>query len=174
MNNKININDRSTFYASDNLIDQLKQKYTGEYIVNFAYTDYGGDFFDKVCISFFSESYPESIVVEPAIYFGQNAFLFGDVAKEFIEETENYLLGFDNLEEYYFNKEYEQAKNDFKLFIEGCEMYSSAEFKPDTLDYLLSEKSGYYNITTQGLDFCHSTLLNELIQTGHAKIKTDD
>jgi len=59
------------------------------YMIPFSY---GGYFFDKVCIAFFAEKFPNSIVKETTYYSGENAFIFGEVAKEFEEITANYLL----------------------------------------------------------------------------------
>lgn len=167
MNTVINLNDRTQFYASDELLNKLLSKISkDDTIVNFAYTDYGGDFFDKVAIEFFIKEYPLSIVCEDTIHSGKNAFIFGDVAKEFIEETENYLLSFDYIEDFYFDKQYQQETEDFQRFLDDIEMYDDYKINPNALDYLLENRSGYYNITTHGLDFCESELIGYCINAG--------
>lgn len=167
MNTVTNINDRTQFFASDDLLNELlSKKGNTDTVVNFAYTDYGGDFFDKVAIEFFTEKYQENIVWEYTSYSGKNAFLFGEVAKEFLEATDNYLLGFDNIEEYYSNKEYQQETEDFQRFLNDIEMYHGYKINPDALDYLLENRSGYYRITTQGLDYSESDLIEYCEQAG--------
>ena len=74
-----NLKDTNQFYASEDLLNELKEKIKeNDTIINFAYTDYGGDFFDKVCIKYFSEKYPNNIVKENTSYYGENAFIFGE------------------------------------------------------------------------------------------------
>lgn len=164
MNTVKNINERSTFYASDSLLEELKEKMNqGDTVINFAFTDYGGTFFDKVCIEFFAEKHPDSIVLEDTSWSGQNAFLFGPVADEFLEASENYPLGFDGLEEFYFEKESETERESFEYFLNDLDGYEIAE---NALDTLCSEKGGYYSITTQGVDFCSSDLTEYCEQNG--------
>lgn len=155
-----NLNDRTQFYSSDEMLAELKSKIKdGDCIINFAFTDYGGTFFDKVMIEYFTENFPDSIVSEGAIYYGKNAFLFGDIANEFINEYESYPLCFRDSEEYYMNKESEQEMNDFKTFLEDIEKYNGYLVKENALDYLSEHKGGYYNITTQGIDYSESELI---------------
>lgn len=87
--------------ASDSLLEDAKAKQSNIYI-NFAYTDYGGDFFDRVSIAYFKENYPDNIVYESTSWNGENAYIFGEIAKKFKEETDNYLLGFESMEDYFF------------------------------------------------------------------------
>jgi hypothetical protein len=163
---KCNLKDRHSFFSSDELINKLKENYTGEDIVNFAYTDYGGDFFDKVAIAFFSENYPDNIVFESTVYGGQNAFIFGDIVPEFLEVTENYLLGFDNLEEFYYQMEYKETIDGFKRFIDDMEKYNNLVLCPDGFDKLMEQRSGYYNIYPSGIDFSESELIKFCINEG--------
>lgn len=159
----INLKDRRSYFASDELIEQLTKHPNYEengIILNFAFTDYGGDFFDKIVIEHFEKEHPENIASENTYYFGKNAFIFGDVAKDFLEESENYILGFENIEDYYFNRQNEEEEQGFKRFIEDNKKYNSIKFKKNTLDFLMETRSGYYSITTQGVDFCESELLN--------------
>jgi hypothetical protein len=93
-------------YGSEKLVELAKSKQSDIYI-NFAYTDYGGDFFDRIAIAYFKENHPDNIVYENTYFNGENAYIFGEIAKEFKEETDNYLLGFESIEEYYFEKERE-------------------------------------------------------------------
>jgi hypothetical protein len=93
-------------YGSDELVELAKSKQSDIYI-NFAYTDYGGDFFDRVAIAYFKENHPDNIVYENTYFNGENAYIFGEIAKEFKKETDAYLLGFESMEEYYCEKEQE-------------------------------------------------------------------
>ena len=164
MNTVKNLNERSTFYASDSLIEELKEKMKeGDTVINFAFTDYGGTFFDKVCIEFFAENHSDSIVFENTGWSGQNAFLFGPVADKFLETSENYILGFDGLENYYYEKQNETERDSFEYFLSDLSGYEIAE---NALDALCSEKSGHYSITTQGVDFCSSELIEYCEKNG--------
>lgn len=102
----VNPEDRRQCYATEFLAMEAKDK-NSDYYLNIAYTDYGGDFFDKVVIAYFKEKHPESIVYENTSFNGENAFIFGNVAKEFAEESSRYLLGFEDMEDFYYSMEAE-------------------------------------------------------------------
>lgn len=164
-----NLNERTQYYASDDLLNELKSKiHANDIIVNFAYTDYGGDFFDKVCISFFNENYKDNFVSENTCYSGKNGFLFGEVAKEFLESTENYLLSFEGIEEYYYNMQNNEEYEGFKYFIEGLDT-DKYEISDTAIDTLMENKGGYYNVLTSGLDYCESDLIDYCIESGIIK-----
>jgi len=159
-------------FASDELKSELQEKLGissndlgDNVVISFAYTDYGGDFLDKVAIRYFQENYPENTLVENTSYFGQNAYVFGEPAKEWIETTEDYPLGFEDFESYYYEKEYEQQLEDFDYFLDEISRDYSFN-KNAVLNWLLENRSGYYNITTQGLDFSSSDLTDELVNEG--------
>ena len=155
--------------ASDELIDYATAKMKegdDDQVLNFAYTDYGGDFFDKVAIEFFLENYPDNIVVEHTMYSGKNAIVFGEPAREFAEASERYILGFDNIEDYYYQMQYEQERKDFERFLDDMEKYNNYKVSKEALDWLLENKSGYYSMLTTGLDFSESDLEEELVNEG--------
>lgn len=83
--------------TNNNLVDFSKE-YT---YVNFAYTDYGGSFLDKVIISYFKEYYQENIVHEKTSWNGENAFIFGEPAKELYE-----LIIAGNILDFYYLGQY--------------------------------------------------------------------
>jgi hypothetical protein len=155
--------------ASADLIGEAEAKMKeGDFdqVLNFAYTDYGGDFFDKVAIEFFLENYPDNIVVENTMYSGKNAIVFGEPAREFAEASERYILGFDNIEDYYYQMQYEQEREDFERFLDDMEKYNNYKVSKEALDWLLENKSGYYSILPSGLDYSESDLEEELVNEG--------
>ena len=107
--------DISRGYGSDELVELAKSKQSDTYI-NLAYSDYGGSFFDRVVIAYFKENHPDNIVYESTFWNGENAYIFGEIAKEFLEETDEYLLGFEGIEEYYCEKE-QELLDDMYLFL---------------------------------------------------------
>lgn len=169
-----NLNERTQYFASDELLNELRGKIKEkDMIVNFAYTDYGGDFFDKVCIAFFSENYPNNIVKENAAYYGENAFIFGEVAKEFMEVTENYLLGFEGIESHYYEMENEEREAGIKYFIESLDTDKyeiSEEIPSEFYEYV----EGYCNVLTSGLDYSESDMIDKAMETGLIKEITND
>ena len=108
------LNNRATYVATGSLVDEARAKKSNEYI-NIAYTDYGGSFFDKVLISYFKKKYPKNIVSESICWNGENAFIFGDIVDKLIEETKEYILGFEDIENYYCNMEQEE----YNKYIDG-------------------------------------------------------
>lgn len=65
-----------TYVGSESLVQEAKSKHSDIYL------SYGGSFLDKVIISYFKENYPENIVYEKTSWKGENAFVFGEPAKE--------------------------------------------------------------------------------------------
>jgi hypothetical protein len=159
-------------YASESLRDEFTEKsniknenIADNYVIAFAYTDYGGDFFDKVAIAYFEENYPNNIVVENSGYGGQNALVWGKPAEEFIEQTEDYPLGFEDIESYYYEKQNEAEYESFEYYLEDLSRDYTFD-KSEVLDWLMENRSGYYNMTTQGLDFSYEDLTDKLESEG--------
>ena len=158
-----NINDAT---ATSDLKDELRSKMKkGDDVIHFAYTDYGGDFMDKVAIEYFEENYPKNTLSETTAYYGKNAFVFGKPATEWIESTEDYPLGFEDFESYYYEKQNEQENEDFERFLDDLKR-DGYEVSDEAIGWLNEKKGGYYNITTQGLDFSYSDLEDELKEEG--------
>ena len=142
-------------------------------VISFAYTDYGGDFLDKVAIEYFKENYPDNTLVEYAGYNGENAFVFGEPAQEWIDSTEDYPLGFEDFEDFYYEKMNEAEYESFGYFIDDLDSDYSFD-REEVMSWLMENKGGYYSITTQGLDFSYSDLTDELIEEGLISKEDDD
>lgn len=117
-NNLVDFASISTYVASESLVQEAKDKHSDIYL-NFAYTDYGGSFLEKVIISYFKEYYPENIVHEKTSWNGENAFIFGEPAKELynLMKVDN-VLGFDDLEDYYTEMEYNMITEEAQQYID--------------------------------------------------------
>lgn len=164
---KVNLNDRTTFYASDELIEELKSKMTeGDTVLNFAYTDYGGDFFDKMIIRYFEEKHPEGIVSESTAWYGRNAFIFGALAVEMSEAIDRYLLGFGDTEEFYYMMESEERTKGIEGFVSGVDT-DKFTISDEIPDQFMEWVEGYCNILTSGLDYSESSMMEKAIETGY-------
>jgi hypothetical protein len=167
-------------YASEEMANELREKLGiktdslgDNYVISFAYTDYGGDFLDKVAIAYFSENYPENTIKENSGWGGENAFVFGEPAKEWIEQTQDYALGFEDFEDFYYEKQNEQEGDDFNYFLD--EIVRDYTFDREVvIDWLMENKSGYYGMTTQGLDFSWTDLTAELVNEGLIEKSDED
>jgi len=139
---------------------------SGNYL-NFAYTDYGGDFLDIVFIDYFLSHYPENIVVEDTGYSGRNAIVFNteknpDLIDRYTNETEDYLLGFEDVEEFHSEKESEAFLEFVEFFIEQ-ELTGDFIFDREKVEeWLHEERYGYFAITTQGIDCNTRQLIDDL------------
>jgi hypothetical protein len=161
-------------FSSDELKSELQEKLGissndlgDNVVISFAYTDYGGDFLDKVAIRYFQENYPENTLVENTGYNGENAYVFGEPAKEWIESTEDYPLGFENIEELYYEMQNESEYEGFEYFLDDLQKYDGYVFdKDEVMSWLMENRGGYYSMTTQGLDFSYSDLTDELVSEG--------
>jgi hypothetical protein len=155
-------------YASDSLREALAEHAdtaSAFPVVNLAYTDYGGEFFDIVVMDYFIKNHPENIITEKTCYFGRNAFLFGEPAARFLEETKKYTLGFDNLEEFYCECELAAYDKAFASFISD-ELTGFTFEKEAVLEHLQATKQGQCRMTTQGVDFSGHEWLKELTGAG--------
>lgn len=146
-NNLVDFSSKYTYIASESLVQIAKDKHSDIYL-NFAYTDYGGSFLDKVIISYFKEYYPENIVYEKTSWNGENTFIFGEPAKELYDFIKNgYILGFDCLEQYYTEMEYNIITEEARRYINDnglgnelddivCEwLTENSHIEPNFLDY---------------------------------------
>lgn len=150
-------------FASYELREQLREKelLENDYIMSFAYTDYGGDFMDKVLIEYFIEKKPLSIFWENTIYYGKNAVIFGQVARDFIKASENYLLGYENTEDYYSQKSNDVQEAEAKRFLneyrkDGEEL--TEKQKADCFLIICDKLSEYSILPSGSIDICESTL----------------
>jgi len=158
-----NINDA---IATSDLKDELRSKMKkGDDVIHFAFTDYGGDFMDKVAIEYFEENYPKNTLSETTAYYGKNAFVFGKPATEWLEASEDYPLGFEDFESYYYEKQNEQENEDFERFLDDLKR-DGYEVSDEAIVWLNENRSGYYGMTTQGLDFSYEDLTDDLKEEG--------
>ncbi len=137
-------------------------------VISFAYTDYGGDFLDKVAIEYFKENYPENTLFEYAGYGGENAFVFGEPAQEWINSTEDYPLGFEGIEEFYYQMQNDAEYEGFEYFVDDLARDYTFD-KEEVMSWLMENKGGYYSVNTSGVDFSYGDLTDELLQEGLIK-----
>lgn len=151
--------NKQTFVASESLVLEAKEKNSNFYL-NFSYTSYGGSFFDKVVIDYFKQNHPESIVYEETSWNGENAFIFGDVSKVFAEETDKYLLGFEEIEDYYFAMKVAITSKDAEMFYnDNKELFVVDEITAINAIYDYLEEC---DIDINRVDFCESSLIEHL------------
>lgn len=162
--NTLFITEKKLFIASESLKNELKEKYNGCDIVNIAYTDYGGTFIGKCLIEYISEQFPDSIIKEDTSWNGENAFIFGEIAKELIEDD---IFSFYDFEDFYSEKYHEAEKIVFLDFVNSNE---NIKEKYGAFDYLIENYSGYFGIETTGLDFGENYLTEELETAGFINI----
>ena len=158
--NTLFITEKKLFIASESLKNELNEKYNGCDIVNIAYTDYEGTFIGKCLIEYISEQFPDSIIKEDTSWNGENAFIFGEIANELIE---NDIFSFYDFEEFYSEKRNESERTAFFDFVDSNE---NIKDKDGAFDYLIENCVGVFDIQTTGLDFSESYLTKELETAG--------
>jgi hypothetical protein len=147
----------SGFFSDREVLNDIKLK-DDDILINFAYTDYGGDFFDRIAIDFFIDRKEENFIFENTYYYGKNGILWGKTAVDFKEATEKYFLGYEDIEDFYYQKQYESEEKSFQFFVD--DEFSDHEHKERILSYLMQEKSGYYSILSSGdVDFSSDKLI---------------
>ena len=167
------VKDLSEEFASEELLAKFRKKsgikdtqLTKPNVIAFAYTDYGGDFMDKVAIEYFLENHPKNIVVENTGYSGQNAIVWGKVAMDWVKATEDYAFGYEDFESFYYDKVYKEEEQAFSEYLYQLQRDGYELDYDEVLQWLLENKGGYFSITTQGLDFYDGDLTNELLEEG--------
>ena len=165
---KISSSDEGT--GSQDLKEKAQAKIDkGLTVIHFGYTDYGGTFGDRVAIAYFKKHHPKNILWENSGYNGENAFVFGKVADEYLEETAKYPLGYEDIEDFYYEMQNKQEEKDYKDFVK--DLKRTYKVSPNTLSWLMENKSGYYNLEPNMLDFSSEDLTNELVEEGLITIK---
>lgn len=158
-NNLVDFASISTYVASESLVQEAKDKHSDIYL-NFAYSNYGGSFLDKVIISYLKEYYPENIVHERTSWNGENAFIFGEPAKELynLMKVDN-VLGIDDLEDYYTEMEYNMITEEAQQYIEdnglSNELYDivrewlvdNGSIEPNFVDYSEIDLNEYLRLS---------------------------
>ena len=160
--------------ASEELKEKARKKIKAlpfnlrDAVLAVGYTDYGGTFDDKVLIEYFKKKYPKNIVYERAGYNGQNAILFGLTFLILAPLATHLFFKDSDFGDYYMIKERETEEKEFKEFVKHLK-YKKYKVLPNTLDWLLENRSGYYKLEPNGLDFNSEELENELIEEGLIK-----
>ena len=150
-------------YFSDIEREDLNLKSDAVYLT-FAYTDYGGDFFDKVFITYLIEHHGDKIVWENTSYNGKNCIVTDEkLSSEIIEAINHDIFDFEDIEEHYCNMESDIFNSDMEQFLEWNDY---GDNKESVLEWLYENRYGYYRLTTQGIDYCESELLNDLSEAG--------
>lgn len=159
----VDFSNKFTYVASESLVQEAQEKHSDIYL-NFAYTDYGGSFLDKVIISYFKEYYPENIVHEKTSWNGENAFIFGEPAKELYNFIKNgYILGFDCLEQYYTEKEYDMVIGAVDSYI------TDNQLSNDLYDIVCDWLSENSRLEPNYMDYSEHDLNNFLHKNGYLK-----
>lgn len=159
----VDFSNKFTYVASESLVQEAQEKHSDIYL-NFAYTDYGGSFLDKVIIYYFKEYYPENIVHERTSWRGENAFIFGEPARELYNLMEaGYILGFDYLEQYYTEKEYD-------MIVGAAESYiTDNQLSNDLYDIVCDWLSENSRLEPNYMDYSEHDLNNFLHENGYLK-----
>lgn len=152
------LNDGYTFYASSYLINDLKAVMKeGDTIVNLAYTDYGGDFIQKVAIEYLIKNHPANIVVEPTSWNGKNCFIFGNVAEDWIESNKYYPLGFEDIESFYYEMEANEKRDGYTYFLNQYANDETVSMLEDGVSKLCELRESD-QVLTSGLDYSNAEL----------------
>ena len=136
-------------------------------LINFAYTDYGGDFFDRVAIEFFSDKkYSNCFHSHNTVYYGKNGILWGNIARDFLEASERHPLGYENIEDFYFQKEREAQEKQAHEFLNDYKDDNGEELNEKQKNYALGticEELQNHSILSSGtIDICEDTLIKTL------------
>ena len=183
------VNTISEAYITDEMAKELKSKLNTtsddlrEYdVIAFGYSDYGGDFYDKVAIAYFRENYPDNTIVENTGYSGEIAVVFGEPAKEYMEQTENYPLGFENIEEAFYEAEYDARYEGINDFINE-ELIPKYEINPkneleidnwDDVNRLLEEQFSPSVLSSGQIDYSSSEWIEHLEDLEVIQEKSDE
>jgi hypothetical protein len=147
--------------ATNDLLERWEKTGKKAPAINVAYTDYGGNFFDKVVIEYFFKKYPDNIIWEHTMYNGKNAIIFGDIVSEFIEATESYPLGFEDIESLFFEMEFDEKMNGFDYF-KQWELENKFELCDE--DAAREIFDNYCSVITSGCDYSTDKILEVMMR----------
>ena len=160
---EVNFNDRESFFASDLFFTEAKETLANEtHVVNLSYTDYGGTLLDKVLIAFLKEKYTDNIIFEKTSWNGENAFVFGNVAKEIIKNRDSLFSEFYELEDFYVEFEDTEYEKEAVSFMRDN---GFKKRKDDIIEWLTENG----RVETFGVDYSESELIKFLKTTKKIK-----
>lgn len=143
-------------YASFNLREKVVKSNANEFL-HIAFTDYGGTILDKIYFLYFKEKHQKNMLFEETCYYGANAFIFFEglniTFEEFKDKFEDYILFFGNIEEFFYEYEFEEKRKACIEFIRDAVRFE--EMKPargcfeDVLNLFLE----YSDLQTFGVDY---------------------
>lgn len=143
--------------------------------ISFAYTDYGGSFFDYCYIEYLREQHPDNIVFEFTSYSGHNALVFNtekysNIVEDINHAISDYILNFEDMEEFFYSKEQElhlsavaSAINDL---IHDYEIITDMDtLQADIIEFFCTHASIVYTaINYSSNDLKHYLIENNLIR----------
>lgn len=142
-------------------MELLEKVGNSDFVFNFAYTNYGGTLLDKAMIAFANKYYPECIVSENTSWNGENAFVFGELAKIIGESNDIIYADYKaNFEDFVMEMENDL---EIKAFIEVSSQFEDAN---DAFDWLSEHRSGYYQCEPNYLDYNEAELIDTLQDNG--------
>lgn len=142
-------------------------------VFDMRFTDYGGDFLDRVLSEYVQEYWPAGTYQAiPVSYNGTNLLAIGrhDTERYALSTPELAYYGDDgtieyrepgpDFEEYYYLKKSEAERTSFEYFLDlEIGTKRCRRLKAWALEVLMSERSGYYCPQPDGtVDFCYSNL----------------
>lgn len=141
--------------ATDELLTEiLKKDVSTDKYITISYTDYGGTYLEKVFIQYLKENHPDNILIEKTIYSGENAIVFGYIVDDIIEASEYYPLGYEDFEDYYYDKESSDFEKAAIQFIRENDIQGDQE--EIIYDYFRNAAT----MQTFGVDYSDSDLEN--------------
>ena len=82
---------------------------------------------------------------------------------QFLEASENYLLGFEGLEDYFYTMQDAEEWKGFEYFLSSLDT-DKYQVSEDALNQMSEYFSGHYPVLTSGLDYLESDLLAKCIE----------
>jgi len=159
--------------ASDELksdvIEYLK-KHNLNYVIHGTFTDYGGSVIDKIYFLYFKKYRKElkkdgfKLFYELTIYDGANFFIIfknDEEALKFNDRLDEYLLFFDNIEEFYSNLEFEEKLKAFKIVLNDYRLETGKRIPKVLSSQLFETFFDYSSLETWGVDYSTSTIFEK-------------
>jgi len=140
-------------------------------VINFAYTDYGGSFIDKVIIAFLRSKHVQHMLHEHTSWSGENCTLYSKKYVKFFNRDFKDWFYNDEFEEFYCQQEYQIQDECWNYvaneFIQDYELDES--MKSDIVNFLHEEFDRYYSIVYTQVDYSSENAESKLCE--HFNIK---
>jgi len=131
------------------------------------YGDYSDIYYEAV-FKYLKENYPNNTIICFGTLFFFNSKEYPEILDEFLQETEDYPLGF-GMDDFYSNLEFERVWESLEDFYKTLKEYKHTTFrvgKEEFMRKVYDLAGGYYAVYVFGMDYSEDELIERCRKEG--------